>query len=132
MAVSSSRGNALDRDLDEIFSQFPSQLLEIERHFLTANIVMCDLFIQIRTEDYARFFVASVAQAGISDTLMHNVQELLTVLENNTQDFQGRFLVFLREEKNFHLELCKKTIGRAGRPKQDVSFGEIECAVFQT
>lgn len=38
---------------------------------------------QIRSEDYARFFVASVAQAGVSDMLMRNVQELLTVLENN-------------------------------------------------
>lgn len=83
MAVSLSEGNALDRDLDEIFSQFPSRLLEIERHLLTANVVMCDLFIWMRTEDCARFVVASVAQAGISDTLMHNVQELLTVLENN-------------------------------------------------
>lgn len=45
MAVSLSGGNALDRDLDEIFSQFLSHLLEIERHFLTANVVMCDLFI---------------------------------------------------------------------------------------
>ena len=85
-----SGGNALDRDLDEIFSQFSSHLLEIERHFLTANVVMCDLFIRIRTEDCARFFVASVARGGISDTLMHNVQELLTVLENNTT-FSGPF-----------------------------------------
>lgn len=87
---------------------------------------------QIRTEDYARFFVASVAQAGISDMLMHNVQELSTVLENNPQHFQGCFLVFLREEKNCHLELCKKTSGRAGRLKLHGSFGEFECAVFQT
>lgn len=86
----------------------------------------------MRTEDCARFFVASVARAGISGMLMHNVQELLTVLENNTQHSQGHFLVFLREEKNCHLELCKKTSGRAGRLKLDVSSGEIECAVFQT
>ena len=47
-------------------------------------------FIRI-TEDNARLknvFVASVAQAGISDTLMHEVQELFTVLENNTQHFE--------------------------------------------
>ena len=47
-------------------------------------------FIRI-TEDYARLknvFVASVAQGGISDTLMHEVQELLTVSENNTQHFE--------------------------------------------
>ena len=45
MAVSLSGGNSLDRDLDEIFFQFPSHLLEIERH-LTANVVMCNLFIK--------------------------------------------------------------------------------------
>ena len=46
MAVSLSGGNSLDRDLDEIFFQFPSHLLEIERYFLTANVVMCNLFIK--------------------------------------------------------------------------------------
>ena len=79
MAISSSGGNVLDRDLDEIFSGLSSQLFEMERHFIRI------------TEDYARLknvFVASVAQAGISDTLMHEVQELFAVLENNTQHFE--------------------------------------------
>ena len=79
MAMSSSGGNALDRDLDEIFSRLSSHLFEMERHFIRI------------TEDYTRLknvFVASVAQAGISDTLMHEVQELFTVLENNTQHFE--------------------------------------------
>ena len=79
MAMSSSGGNVLDRDLDEIFSRLSSHLFEMERHFIRI------------TEDYARLknvFVASVAQAGISDTLMHEVQELFTVLQNNTQHFE--------------------------------------------
>ena len=46
------RGSTVDRHLEETILRLPSHLTEMERHRVTANVAMCELFIR-RTEDYA-------------------------------------------------------------------------------
>ena len=74
-------GSTVDRHLEETILRLPSHLTEMERHRVTANVAMCELFIR-RTEDYAkllRVFIASFAESGtaIQEMLMQEVQELL-------------------------------------------------------
>ena len=73
------RGSTVDRHLEETILQLPSYLIEMERHRVTSNVAMCELFIR-RTEDYARplrVFIASFAESrtAIPEVLMQEVQE---------------------------------------------------------
>ena len=76
-----------DSHLQETISmRLPSLLREMERHNLTANIAMCEIFIR-RAQDYQsllRVFVSSFAQSGFAgaETLMPELQGLLNALEN--------------------------------------------------
>ena len=51
--AASCRGSTVDRHLEETILRLSSHLTEMERHRVTANVAMCELFIR-RTEDYAR------------------------------------------------------------------------------
>ena len=124
------RGSTVDRHLEETILWLPSHLTEMERHRVTANVAMCELFIR-RTEDYARLlrvFIASFAESGtaIPEMLMQEVQELLANVESYAQHFEGRILVLGQRSEALQASTPETNRNsRQGRPKFELSFGEI-------